>query len=171
MVLQLVIHHGHNGQFAVFGVTARAFVGLSYILMVIDGLTVGNWIPTWSLWNNTGAAVATILSRDLILLLSIGSIIMGTLERLATWESGTVHPGESEKGLGTWWMIVYPIARHTIVLDQSIQNVQMCNRIRLFTVPVTRRMVRGWIMTEFDPHGDDGTSHHEGKNEETIALV
>ena len=132
-VLQLVIYHGtsasrgqpshdeplEEGKSALdttaLGVTARAYVGLSYVLLATDGLTMGNWIPTWSLWSNTGSAVGMILSRDFILLLSIGSILTGGLERIDV----SLSMEEEAAAPGTWWMIVYPVARHSRVVGKS----------------------------------------------------
>ena len=227
MILQLVIYHGtttatttgrplqeevpqeQEGRSTgllvdttALGVTARAYVGLSYVLMATDGLTVGNWIPTWSLWSNTGSAIAMILARDFLLFGSMASILltMGTLGRwdaCTTWDE-TATGGRGTNLDGTWWMIIYPVARHSMVVVDSCRQlllllqstgparyVSLCSQKiqSLFTfVSLTTRTVQertpSWRKenngggNEMGLDRDERLPHSEdGTNEEMIALV
>lgn len=83
-----------------FGVMGRGYVTLAGILLATDGLTIGGWMATWTLWTHAAMTdLSLIVTRDILVILSISSTVQ-TLNSIC--ESSTVG--------GTWPILTWPWA-------------------------------------------------------------
>jgi membrane associated rhomboid family serine protease len=81
-----------------FGIMGRGYVTLAGILLVTDGLTLGGWIATWSLWSHaTITDLSLIITRDILVILSISTTVH-TLNAI----------GETSTAGGTWSLLIWP---------------------------------------------------------------
>lgn len=161
------VHHysrRRDDQKQWFNICLRGYVGLSYVIIATDGLTLGSWIATWGLWVNTGQACGMLLLRDLFLLFAVGAIV----EILDRQDGNDTHHHHHHHEGGTWYMVIYPLARHNGLVYQAWQATSIGTSITtrefwwLDLQPVTLlplRALAGWRQGRVEEeHNDDSSS-------------
>ena len=123
-------HDRHPLRKKFFGIVGRGYICLAFVSMVTDGLTLGGWLVTWSLWSKRSITIGLLLLlfRNAILLLSMALTVHGLV--LLYDKGGNSAVTSSSGAGGTFSIFVWPLVSPFQPLGKWLQELGICSGSR-----------------------------------------